>query len=386
MPVRTTKRRGQRRYVIDIQFRNPDGTPGRFRRDAEVQTLISARAEERRRLVLLAETGSPEGVRQETTRPVTTTGNGAPSPTVTVGEQVKRFLASYGTTRLKPSTRFSYTTVIERLLVPEIGELPLALVDATTVRGIDARLVRRGAKPSTRRNAQCVLRSVLRHAREEGRLERMPELPALPRVGGRISRVMLVDEVDRLLAAATPRYRIAFLLAAFAGLRAGEVRALRWCDVELDRGVIVVRQSLCRGVVAPPKSGHERAIPLHATLRAALENAGPDKLGSALVTGPKPGKPWAEFALYRAFRRFSAKAGIGGYRLHDLRHAFVTELFASGAPAPVVQRLAGHEHLITTQRYAHATDRALEDAIRRLRGNSVVTEAGRGSQDQTRRD
>ncbi len=78
------------------------------------------------------------------------------------------------------------------------------------------------------------------------------------------------------------------------------------------------------------------------------------------------GKPWGDHALYHAFKGACRKVELTGFRFHDLRHAFVTELFRGGAPAPVVQRLAGHEHLTTTQRYAHAQLPDLTAAVARL--------------------
>ena len=106
-------------------------------------------------------------------------------------------------------------------------------------------------------------------------------------------------------------------------------------------------------------------MPLHTKLVAELRATEP-KTASQYVSGPKLGQPWSVHGLYHAFKSASRKAGITGFRFHDLRHAFVTGLFRGGAPAPVVQRLAGHEHLATTQRYAHAQLSDLVDAVGRL--------------------
>jgi hypothetical protein len=54
MPVRGETRRGETRLVIDINYRRPDGTTGRYRKDAQVQTITAARAEERCLLALIA--------------------------------------------------------------------------------------------------------------------------------------------------------------------------------------------------------------------------------------------------------------------------------------------------------------------------------------------
>ena len=379
MAVRSVTRRGERRLVIDIPYLTPSGEKARFRRDAEVQTLLSARAEERRRLALLAATGSPvEGGSASTIGSTTSPTDRAvelASDTnvsgvkiiegTTFEEATKPFLRVYGGTRLKPSTRRGYKNVLDSFLIERIGAKRLDEIDATVVRELDAELVKRGLRPSTRRQMQCVVRAVLRYSKEAGLLARVPELPPLPKTGATISRVLTMQEVASILAHSEAPYRLGLLLAAYGGLRAGEVRGLRWRDVDLDRGILIVRRSLCRGVEAPPKSGHERVVPLHPKLAAELRSIEPKTPGH-YVSGPKRGEPWSEHRLYHAFKSASRKAGITGFRFHDLRHAFVTELFRGGTPAPVVQRLAGHEHLTTTQRYAHAQLPDLVDAVGRL--------------------
>ncbi|MBZ0116976.1 MAG: tyrosine-type recombinase/integrase [Sandaracinaceae bacterium] len=368
MTVRSVTRRGKRRLVIDIPYLTPSGKKARFRRDAEVQTLAAARAEDRRRLMLLATTGSPiEGgdVPPRDEPVVESPGFTPPTKMPTVEEVSKDFLRLVGGTRLKPSTKRGYENVLDTFLIERIGDERIDAIDTNVVRELDAELVKRGRRPSTRRQMQCVVRSLLRYAKEAGHIERVPELPRLPKTGATISRALTSEEVARILDCSKPPHRLGLELAAYAGLRAGEVRALRWRDIDLERKLLIVRRSRCRDVEAPPKSGHERVVPLHAKLAASLRNTGP-KRPDAYVSGPKPGEPWGEHQLYNAFRTACRKAGISGFRLHDLRHAFVTELFRGGVPAPVVQRLAGHEHLATTQRYAHAQLADLVAAVGRL--------------------
>ncbi len=368
MTVRTVKRRGERRLVIDIPYTSPSGEKLRFRRDAEVQMMAAAKAEERRRLALLAQTGRPFeagddapvellelGVRPTTSR----------RASITVSAAVKEYFPSYGVTRLKPSTRRGYEAVFKSFVEPRVGDLQLDQLDATVMRSLDADLVKRRLAASTRRQMQSFVRSLARWAVEAGHLDEMPTFPKLPKTGATISKTLTTDEVARILANVEPRYLTILYLAVYAGLRAGEVRGLKWRDVDLERGILIVRRSRCRGVEAPPKSGHERVVPLHPKL-ADLLRAQPSKRSEHYVTGPEAGEAWPEHRPYGAFRSACAKAGITGFRFHDLRHAFVTGLFKRGASAPVVQRLAGHEHLSTTQRYAHAQLPDLVDAVSRI--------------------
>jgi integrase len=370
MAVRSVERRGERRLFIDIRYRNPDGTRARYRKDAEVQTLQAARAEERRILLSLTKTGSPFGVLASNGEILGVKQDGedseaAAAPLFT--DVAKEFLSAFAMSQLKPSTRFGYESSLRSCLIPAFGHLPIDQITPAQVRELDAELVERGVTTETRRNHQVVLRSVLRRfAVERGYFKEPPPLPPLHKQRRRIAQVLSPDDVKALLEhTPSPALRRAFAIAAFAGLRAGEIRALRWKDVDLKGRTITVRLSRCRGVTSTPKSGHERMIPLNdVLLRELVEKVKPKP--DALVATNHYGEPLAEYTLRNAFRASCKRAGLEGWRFHDLRHFFVTSLFRSGAPAPAVQRLAGHSELSTTQRYSHATPADLRSAMDRM--------------------
>ncbi len=368
MAVRTVTRRGERRLIVDIRFRNSDGTRARYRHDAEVQTLQAARAEERRRLARLATTGSPYGVLSEHGQPVIEEPEAEPeAPAGPLFSKVaEEYMAAYATSNLKPSTRICYESMLKYLL-NEIGHLPITQITPSKVRELDAKLVEDGLTPSTRRGHQIVLRSILvRFAVERGYLSEPPPFPKLPRCGRQIHTALAPEEIERLLGATlSTEHRRAFLLAAYAGLRAGEIRALRWKDIDFRALTLTVRVSRCRGILSTPKSGHERMIPLPDVLVRDLSPKG-KRDPNALVAITGHGEPWGERGLHQAFKRASHRAGLTGWRFHDLRHYFVTSLFRCGAPAPAVQALAGHADLSTTQRYAHTTRADLRAAMDRL--------------------
>jgi integrase len=373
MTVRKERREGKPRWVIDILYKTSDGRRRRFRRDAQVQTATAARAEERRLLAELAANGEIV-----ISAPASTPAS-AKLPEPTFDDAVDYYQRTHAVSALKPSTRHSYTEVLDRVLVPRLGKRRLTAIDVAQLAQLDAELVKDDLSASSRRNVHIVLRSVLRAAKEAGMLAALPSFPKLPKVGRTVLRSLTRPMVDALLDVASPSARLAFALAAFAGLRAGEVRGLLWEDVDLDAGILVVRQAISRGVVAAPKSGHERVVPLAPTLRDLLELAAkkPHRLSSPVAPTTK-GKVWGEWGLRLAFQRAQKRAKLSGFRFHDLRHFFVTELFRGGSPAPAVQALAGHADLTTTQRYAHMVKSDLQAAIARLeRGKGVETSPGR---------
>jgi integrase len=355
MTIRKVERHGETRLVVDITWKKKDGTQGRYRHDAQVQTMAAARAEERRIFANIAQYGEANEPKAKTSTEETTP---ARPTSISFEDAVELFGKGKAITSLKPSTRKGYDEIIETRLLSRFGERPICSLGFEDASTLDAELVKEGLSASRRRNVLIVLRSVLGAAHDAGKLSELPKLPKLPTVGRQVLRTLTRHQVKQILAASSPVWRLAFALAAYAGLRAGEVRALRWEDVDLVAKVLVVRLSHSKGETSTPKSGHEREIPLAAPLLVLLEGGGK---GLVALTGD--GEQWGEFGLLQAFQRAQEKAGVSGFRFHDLRHYFVTQLFRGGAPAPAVQALAGHADLSTTQRYAHVDRADLRAAI-----------------------
>lgn len=379
MTVRKTTRRGKPRLVIDIVYTDArTGAPARYRRDAQVQTHAAAQAEERR---LLGELGRV-GYLPDAALPSPAAAPAAPAPApaaFTFEDAVKLFRETKAVVELKRTTLRGYEVSFDAYLLPRFGATPAAALDHAAATKLDAELVQAGLEPSTRGNVQIALRSVLRCAVEAGKLPAMPALPGLPKVRRKVVRPPTPDEVDRVLRLAYPSARLALLIAADAGLRAGEIRGLRWGDVDLEAGVLYVRQTVYRGVADTPKSGHEREVPLSGRLALALggecaaRRPGPEDVVS--LSGR--GRAWGEFSLRTAFRLSLERAGLPPARLHDLRHFFITQCFRVGGDAPTVQALAGHAHLSVTQRYAHTDAEQKRAVVGRLAqarpGNQKVT-------------
>lgn len=88
------------------------------------------------------------------------------------------------------------------------------------------------------------------------------------------------------------------------------------------------------------------------------------------------GETWGQYGLDQAFERVRDRAGLAGWSVYALRHYAIIMWLRRGIPVHVVQKMAGHRNLATTQHYVHFLKADLEDAARRLddeRGNSGVT-------------
>lgn len=175
------------------------------------------------------------------------------------------------------------------------------------------------------------------------------------------------DEYERLVEAARTDIQayLIVLLGGEAGLRCGEIIALEWSNVDLQKRQLCVAQSEWKGHVTMPKGGRLRYVPLTRRLTDALQSA--RHLRNKRVLCDRDGKSVTQkivqVAVRRAARRTNVKPGI-----HVLRHTFCSHLAMRGAPARAIQELAGHQDLSTTQRYMHLSPAALDAAIRSLDG------------------
>jgi integrase len=146
-------------------------------------------------------------------------------------------------------------------------------------------------------------------------------------------------------------------LAAYAGLRQGELLALRWRDVDFAGSALTISRALSAGVETSTKSGRVRRVPLCDQAAAALDRVSRrDDFTSAddLVFANVLGRALDDSALRRRYRRAQVAAGVRPLRFHDLRHTFGSLLAAGGVDVVTIKAAMGHSALATTARYLHA--------------------------------
>ena len=139
-----------------------------------------------------------------------------------------------------------------------------------------------------------------------------------------------------------------YLLVALVGLRRGEVAGLRWCDLDLDNGLVMVSHQVQdhngRTVICPPKTQSSvRTVALPRVAVTVLRHlydahrrasAGPP---TGFVFVRSRGVPFSPGYLTHTFRRLAARAGVPPTRLHDLRHGAASLMLAAGGELKVVQ-------------------------------------------------
>ncbi len=291
----------------------------------------------------------------------------APAPPVvpTFAEFSRRFLAEYAVAnRLKPSTIHNQSTLLRNYLAPHLGDRPLDQLREPDVQRLKAAL--HSLAPATVNNALTLLSTMLKTAAEWCLIATPPRIRMLKEPPPAFS-FYDDDTFERLVTAATsidPICLLVVLLGGEAGLRAGEILALRLRHCDLRRGVLRIEENEWQGHIGTPKGHRARQVVMTARLRATLlefdtKHPGPDRRLIARLDGTPATKRVIDGWLHRAQRA----AGLPIRGPHVLRHTFCSRLAASGAAPRAIQELAGHRHSTTTDRYLHLTPCALQTAI-----------------------
>jgi integrase len=304
---------------------------------------------------------------------------------LTVGEYMDRWLRDVKDT-VRQSTHERYGYAIGPHIKPAIGRIKLKDLTSAQVRWFYRDRLDYGLAPATVHKLHVVLHKALNAAVSDGLIPRNPTASLkLPRIIKEEIDPLDQEEARRLLKAADgDRLQALYVLALNTGMRQGELLALKWDDVDLERGVLRVRRTLSRTgnayVFSEPKTkksrrtikltaGAVRALRDH--LSRQLEEM--ERMGSlyqpgGLVLATRTGTIINPSNLRsRSFKPLLERAGLRQIRFHDLRHTCATLLLSSNVNPKIVSEMLGHVSIaITLDTYSHVLPTMQESAIRAL--------------------
>jgi integrase len=311
----------------------------------------------------------------------------------TFGELFEQWYAS-AAPRWALNTRRQTRSVIDVHLIPRFGHLAVGELNTEDIDAFYAELRCRGGhdgaglSDGTVHRIHGVLSRALTQAVRWEWVWTNPARHACPPVAHRREIFSPPPAaVARLLAAThdTPGLHAFFRLAVSTGARRGQLCALRWSDVDLERNTVSFARSLAEGpeggVQIVPTKNHKRnrvevddattwQVRRHrdcVAKRAA--DAGVDLVPNAYVFAREADglSPWRPNWVTTTFIALRDDNGLAGYRLHDLRHFMATEMLAAGVPIPIVSARLAHNRVSTTlDVYAHAVpggDRTAADGL-----------------------
>lgn len=281
------------------------------------------------------------------------------------GDYAARWLATKAD--LRPRTLINVEGRLRNHVLPVFGERPIGSVRPEDVRSWVASLsATKGLAPATVKAAYLVLSQVMASAEVDGLIGRTPCIGVrLPRDThhGEVA-FLSPGQIGALADVITPRFRVLILAAAYTGLRAGELAALRTERVNFLKSKLAVHESLSevrgRLTVGPTKTGATREVPMPRFLV--------DELAEHVRRFPSPdgyvftmaeGGPVRHRNFYRRHFRPAVTAAElpAELRFHDLRHTCAALLIDRGASPKQVAAILGHSTIrVTFDRYGHLFD------------------------------
>ncbi len=301
---------------------------------------------------------------------------------LTLAEFAERWLADHASANVAPKTYARYAGLLRQHVVPHLGRITLEKLTPAHIVQLHAKLRQTSCankdgllSPTTIRHVHRVLHTALGHA-VKWRLISINPASSVDAPSPARSEMRCYDagEAARFLETSTSegiRWQAFFAIAMSTGLRLGEMIGLRWQDVDLQTGTLVVRQTIQRvpkiGIVvkAPKTATSRRPVALGKAIVTLLrqhrivQNETRLQLGSFwqdrdLVFPSELGTPLEDKAVRRAYDRICKLADVPKIRIHDLRHTTATLLLTTNVHPKIVSERLGHStSAITLQTYSH---------------------------------
>jgi integrase len=231
-------------------------------------------------------------------------------------------------------------------LVAVFGNLPLRRFNSMLVEQYQTERMQRGNKPATINRLVATLKHMFTKAVEwdmveEQTLKRIRKAKLLEENNRRL-RYLSKEECQALINTCDKHLKPVVVCAVNTGMRKSEILSLRWDNVDLKHGFILLEVT---------KNGERREIPINDTLRQTLLDLTRRLDVPFVFYDPATGKPYKD--VKRSFNTACRRAKIREFRFHDLRHTFASHLVMARQDLTTVKELLGHKTLTMTLRYAH---------------------------------
>lgn len=250
---------------------------------------------------------------------------------------------------------FERESGITKLFLNFIGDRGINEITSWKIDQYKSERRKDGVKPATINREFTVLRSMFNRAIEWG------DLTANPLNGVKKTKPLKADEYEReskyvpnevfaqIVKAASPQLSAFITIARHTGMRLGEILKLVRNDVDFEKDQINVKDT---------KNFNQRTVPVNAVVREAL------------LTLPKKREGFFSYksrhAVESAWRHALEKARILGFRIHDLRHSFITDMVTKGVDITTVMEITGHRDIRMLKRYSHPTEEHKKQAVKLL--------------------
>lgn len=322
---------------------------------------------------------------------------------VTVESWMKTWLETYARPSIKLSTYASYEQYIRGHIIPQLGTRLMSELKPVDVQAFfndraahGHHMEEKGLSPKTLTNLRNMMHLAFDQAVNEGYIARnIIEDVRLPKMSKQEMRVLDRKEQERIIFSAqlSPEpSAFGVVFAMFTGLRLGELCALKWENVDMEKKLIYVQATRNRlpnfdesieaatSVVtqdSPKTDGSRRSVPLMARLyqdfvkyresQMQIMEQYPGYNSEGYVFCQDNGQPYEPRTYMDVFQRCVKRAAIPRANFHCLRHTFATRSLEQGIDVATVAKIMGHsDPSVTLKKYAHALPDHKQDSVEKL--------------------
>jgi len=268
----------------------------------------------------------------------------------TLKEFINQYLEDYAKPNLRLGTVKNSESILKLYIIPNLGHIKIQELKPLHIQRLQNKVLKIKS-PIYVFNIMRLLRQVLNVAVKWEVISSNPSLRIdLPRIGKKDYKILTLEQLIHILNQVNKRDKVIMGLAAFAGLRRGEIFGLQWEDINFKQKTINLQRQYFLGKVMPLKTESSK-IQLPICKKLALILAEWKLLsGSPKWVFPGQGdKPlYPDTWVAKHFRKILKENFISSMRFHDLRHTFVSVLIGEGIPTADVQKLARHASYQTT--------------------------------------
>ena len=280
-----------------------------------------------------------------------------------LSEWLESRLKSQGT--LKPTTKQIYKSHIKNYINPKLGKIPLKKLNHDILQGFINDL---NLSASTVKSIFGILKSALSAAEDNGLILNIWDKVKVPKKEKSIVQILTANEQKKLESALTQPFDIGIWICLYAGLRIGEVCALKWTDIDFENSTLTVNGTQARTengveIIEPKSKSSRREIPIPVILINKLKEI-PQTCEYVLSKNNKP----AQIRTYRRyFKRLLQRANLPDIKYHALRHTFSTRALEVGMDYKTLSEILGHSSVgITLDLYAHSLNEHKRNEMNKL--------------------
>ena len=278
---------------------------------------------------------------------------------------------------VKESTYANYSMAAINHIIPSLGnytinEISEPVLQETVIQWVNyGRMTGGGLSKKTVKDMLSIIKLSLKAAAKKKIISAVPEMDVIVPFSGAINKIVTFshDEQNKILSIAlespTPR-NVGVVISLMAGLRIGELCALKWSDINMENRTIHITKTMQRvylkeisgtkesrvTVTSPKTRSSNRVIPISSRLYLYLSTIVSEDSEAYVITGKKE---YLEPRTYRSYyNRLLSRHGIEHVKFHGLRHTFATRCIEAGADCKTVSVLMGHSTInMTLNMYVH---------------------------------